>query len=394
MTGQLGFDVWVTERSGDGFFGFVGLDTDGFVVWGLNMSQAQYSSRIGDLPAHVLAQYADHSFVLLVQGDTQLRRVDARGVALGEEWATPQPRACSALTHEAFLLSNATDGAVLTIQHQISEFEHALPDGTTQTASVLAQKLVRWDPSTGDMATMFDILDELDPATQTTWVDPFFPGSLSCTDDDGLYQTVVVEDFTHCNSASAGVDDNFIFSSRATSAVFSIADDGSGEVQWVVTPNDPVIPSDFAFSDEASKFYNQHFVRQLDSGNLLMIDNGNTRPSGHVADSYWSRAVEYTLDFDTGAIELVWEFAPPDTYTSEGGSIDVLANGNRLVHFPFIDLDGPTFVAHVHEVDAESAREVANMTVPWFANSSMSDTPTRGIALASIAGEAKVSGGR
>lgn len=391
VSGSLGFEVYVTERAGSGLTGFVGIDAEGYVVWGLNISDTVYNSEIGDLPAHVISQYADHTFVVLTQGTLQLQRVDARGVRVGDAWSTPESLGCSALSHEAFLTGNASDSPVLTIQHEISEFERPLPDGNgTTTMTVLAQKLVRWDPGTNEMTTLFDVLDQLDPLTQTVWVDPFFPGLLTCTNDDGEFATYDVEDFTHCNSgAVSAYDGNLLFSSRAASTIFSISSDG--DLEWTLTPNDPIIPSDFAFDNEKSKFYNQHFVRQLENGNILLMDNGNSRPSSHADGEYWSRAAEYSIDMDTGAVTLEWEFRPPNTYTSEGGSIDLLDNGRRLVHFPFIDT-GSGFVSYVYEADADTAEVSGNLTIPWLGNNSATDTPTRGVAFKSIDGEKPTDG--
>lgn len=118
-------------------------------------------------------------------------------------------------------------------------------------------------------------------------------------------------------------------------------------------------------------------------------------------DSSFSRAVEYELDFDTGLITKVWEFAPEGIFSVEGGSIDQLEvkssvppgpvlsfwlsdlmlscrvqNGNRLVTFPFVTQGGAD-TALVFEVNSDG-KAVANITVPWLSNSSVYDTPTRG----------------
>ena len=61
-----------------------------------------------------------------------------------------------------------------------------------------------------------------------SWEDPFFPGSLDCTADDGVFGTYTMSDFSHCNSAATGNQDNYLLSSRATSTVISIAKDGLG----------------------------------------------------------------------------------------------------------------------------------------------------------------------
>ena len=84
----------------------------------------------------------------------------------------------------------------------------------------------------------------------------------------------------------------------------------------------------------------------------------------------------------------MWEFAPSGIFTVEGGSIDALKNGNRVVHFPFIvpDTSSTQYYSNVYEVDSDG-NEVATMFIPWLGNSSEYDTPTRGMSVDSIFGE-------
>ena len=49
--------------------------------------------------------------------------------------------------------------------------------------------------------------------------------------------------------------------------------------------------SNFTFVNDGEMFYNQHHVTYLDNGNILLIDNGNMRPT----DGSWSRAAECVL---------------------------------------------------------------------------------------------------
>ena len=333
------------------------------MVWALNISSTDYESVIGDLPSHAIAQFPeDHSYAVLCQGKQQLTRYDASGEQIGDAWAPAYDSSCGALSHEVFIDTSSERSQVLSLMHDVVAF-----DGTP-TEYTLGQKLVKWDHLNNTMTDEFSIFDVMDPRTVVSWEDPFFPGQLECTNDEGVYGDYEMSDFTHCNSAATGSDDNYLVSSRATSTVLSIAKDGSG-VQWTITTDDIGITSNFTFVDESDMFYNQHFVRQLDNGNIVMIDNGNTRPSTRrraraarslqdaegvapdgeapynpsaqesvegVTDdsSSFSRACEYALDFDDMTIELVWEFAPSGIFTVEGGSIDALSNGNRLITFP------------------------------------------------------------
>lgn len=376
--GTFGYDVYVTERAGDGFHGFLGFDSTGYVVWGMNFTQDDYFSTIGDLPSHAIDQYPDYTYVMLLQGSKQMYRMDATGKAIGDAWGPEFKNGCSALTHEAFIDKNINPESdiVLSIQHELVNVSGTTSDYT------LAQKLVTWNHATNKMEDLFNILDVLDPVTQSVWEDPLFPGYFGCTQDDGVFDYYSMSDFTHCNSAATGIDGNYILSSRATSTIYSIYADGRG-LQWTISSSDDTIESDYSFIKDREKFYNQHFVRQIDNGNIIMIDNGNTRPPSQFSSSSYSRAVEYELT-SKNKLELVWEFLPGQ-FSLEGGSIDLLSNGNRLVTLPYVEMDG-AYVSVVYEVDS-NGDQVANMTLPWLGNLSMYDTPTRGLALDSVNGE-------
>ena len=97
------------------------------------------------------------------------------------------------------------------------------------------------------------------------WEDPFFPGFLSCTQDDGSYGTFQMTDFSHCNSAAVGTRNNYLVSSRATSTVISVARDGSG-VQWAVSSSvdlTSTVNTTLAFPDMEMMWYNQVSPRTL-----------------------------------------------------------------------------------------------------------------------------------
>src|SRR6202022_1004502 len=63
--------------------------------------------------------------------------------------------------------------------------------------------------------------------------------------------------------------------------------------------------SDFGFPTTADKFYHEHFVRMLENGNLLMLDNGNGRPSSE--GGQYTRAWELELDWGSMTATKVWE---------------------------------------------------------------------------------------
>lgn len=100
VEGSPGYATYVTERAGEGFYGFVGIDSAGYVVWGANFSYGDYVSTIGDLPSHAIDQFPDHSFAVLLQGSKQLFQMQPNGAIVDDPWHPTYPSACSALTHE------------------------------------------------------------------------------------------------------------------------------------------------------------------------------------------------------------------------------------------------------------------------------------------------------
>ena len=56
--------------------------------------------------------------------------------------------------------------------------------------------------------------------------------------------------------------------------MWSLRADGSG-AQWTLSSS---LPRDFAFENEAAKFYHPHSVEQLPTGDVLLLDDGNDRP--------------------------------------------------------------------------------------------------------------------
>lgn len=134
----------------------------------------------------------------------------------------------------------------------------------------------------------------------------------------------------HANTISIGPAGNVLTSYRYTNEVLSIAP-GWGEIEWRLGgPN-----SDFTFPDETDKFYHQHTPYQRANGNIVMFDNGNTRPGGE-----YSRALELELDFTNMTAKKVWEYRhDPDIFTSLGSNIELLDNGNTLVNFGFTRSD-------------------------------------------------------
>ena len=131
-------------------------------------------------------------------------------------------------------------------------------------------------------------------------------------------------DFDHPNSIDFDSDGNYIVSFRRLSQVLKI-DATTGEVIWRLGGR----RGEFAvLNDPLGGFSEQHSVRRLANGHLLLYDNGGEHQPKQ------SRAAEYELDLATKTARLVWEYRPePAIYTPGGGAVQRLENGNTLVSF-------------------------------------------------------------
>lgn len=372
LEGSFTFDVLVIDQSFVGFHGFVGLDFAGYVVWGLNFSSSEYMSQINDLPAHAMDTIEQGTIAVLTQGTKQMSMVAPEGDVQSSLAIDDGGTSCGALSHEAFVYVDDMATRVLTFQHELNAV-------TGKDKLQLSQKLVSWDMSRNVLDDHYDLIDFFDPVTDSYYDDPSFNGTMRCTrgNQGRDIQTWPLDDFLHCNSASTGNNEDFIVSSRGTSTIMSLNKDGSG-LRWRLSS---VGESNFTFENDAGKFYNQHYVRQRENGNLIMIDNGNQRPEGQ-----WSRAVEYNLNMVTMEASVVWQFVPENVYTPEGGSVHVLSNSNRIVFFPFVGNPSGNVIG-LYETNAYGNLE-GYMFLPWLATDASLDAPSRAFVMNSIKGEA------
>lgn len=131
--------------------------------------------------------------------------------------------------------------------------------------------------------------------------------------------------------------------------------------------------SDFAFPNASDRFYHQHYVRMLDNGNLLLLDNGNGRPAAE--GGLYTRALELALDWDSMTASKVWEYrhqigttggVPVYKYADKVGAAHRLDNGNTLVLFGS-DIDPATLAGRNPQtftlVEADSNPEAGAVAV-------------------------------
>lgn len=148
---------------------------------------------------------------------------------------------------------------------------------------------------------------------------------------------------THTNSVEPDNDGNILLSNRAISEIIKI-DRNTGDVIWRLGGK----RNQFTFLNEHLEnsplyFTNQHDIKRVANGNVTLFDNGNQHKP------QYSRAVEYKLDEVKKTATLVWEYRhTPDLYTSANGSVQRLANGNTLIGWGDVGLNGKTSLTEVH----------------------------------------------
>jgi hypothetical protein len=183
-----------------------------------------------------------------------------------------------------------------------------------------------------------------------------------------------IEEWTHANSLQVAPTGEILQSVRHLDTVIAISP-LFDHIAWRIGR----FHSDFAFPNPGDQFYHEHFVRMLDSGNLLLFDNGNGRPAAE--GGQYSRALELALDWNSRTATKVWEYrhrlsssggAPVYKYADKVGSAERLENGNTIIMFG-ADIDPVTLLTRDPQtytlVEADGSPEagavaVADMQIP------------------------------
>ena len=149
-------------------------------------------------------------------------------------------------------------------------------------------------------------------------------------------------EWMHGNSIEVDYDNNLIISNRKSSEIIKI-DRETGNVIWIMggPTNEFTI-----LNDDLNGVSWQHDVSRLENGNILIFDNGNYHTP------HTSRAVEYEIDETNKIATLVWEYQNPYNYKSKAmGSAQRLPNGNTLINWGTIQIEGTNLGANIMEVD-------------------------------------------
>ena len=213
------------------------------------------------------------------------------------------------------------DDKVLYIANEIIEIDDTANGGDPATR-VLVESLREWDQSNHVTREIWNSLDHYSTDTRGNWRgDPV--------------------SWLHANSLQIGPRGNYIVSLRSLSQVISISPSGKS-IEWKLGGPD----STYEFRDPGDRFYREHTATELPNGNILIFDNGQTRPEEEGGE--YSRALELTLNtYELTAVK-VWEYRPdPDVFAPSRSSAFRLDNGNTLINFETNDSDPPRLMVEV-----------------------------------------------
>jgi hypothetical protein len=196
----------------------------------------------------------------------------------------------------------------------------------------------RWDLSTGTDEVVWDLFHFLDPLTERTESSNSDPTSNSnqVSPFPCAGTSLQIQEWMHGNSLQVAPTGVILMSVRQLDTVIAISPQFD-RIVWRIGR----FASDFAFPNPNDKFYHEHYVRLLESGNLLMFDNGDGRPASQ--GGQYSRALELALDWDSMTATKVWEYrhqvgstsagSPVSKYADKVGTAQRLENGNTIVWY-------------------------------------------------------------
>jgi hypothetical protein len=134
-------------------------------------------------------------------------------------------------------------------------------------------------------------------------------------------------EYAHINSVFEDFDGNLIMSFRHVSQVVKVARP-SGQIMWRLGGR----TNQFQFvNDPFSNICGQHTVSRLDSGNILLFDNGQNCWPIVAERGETTRVAEFQLDEQNMTAELVWSYSDPNIINLFAGSAQRLPNGNTMI---------------------------------------------------------------
>lgn len=131
-------------------------------------------------------------------------------------------------------------------------------------------------------------------------------------------------DYHHVSSVAVGPSGEIIVSFRNLDTIMALDANGTGPT-WVLSSafssdelreTMPKHATVFSFERDADRFYSAHSVQQLANGDVMLIDDGNSREGCSSRNNYmgcFSRAIIYSLNFTSSVAKVSWQFEDPTT---------------------------------------------------------------------------------
>lgn len=355
-----------------GFTGYVALDLHSAdapqIVWYYSNAQSKASGTTRVDPVNSIVQEHNGDFLFADAGsgppplaaDTIYRQITPAGEITAESAVncaiTPPPSDFAA--HKRWMWAHGNDsleqllpgadgvrGTVLHLAKIVKDpfFDAGLaPRGARLQTGI---GIRRWRPATGDDELVWDPFKFINPLKERTNATNSDPGanSDSVSPFPCAGSSITAQEWMHSNSLQIAPSGVILMSVRILDTVIAISPHFE-RIAWRIGR----FESDFSFPNPSDKFYHEHFVRMLENGNLLMLDNGNGRPASEGGP--YSRALELSLDWDSMTATKVWEYRHPVIgtdgssaykYADKVGTAQRLDNGNTIVLFG-ADIDPAT----------------------------------------------------
>jgi len=346
IKGTPTYNLLLLDYNCDNFNGIIAIDSEGFIVWYFQNDNQVFTLAQEDnfnIVFNELSQNVGYTMKEIAPDGVTVHSIDDK-FADGSLCA-PHGR----WNHEMLLQPG---GKVLTIGADIRTVNVDGKD-TLQTGGTIEQ----WDISKGTVTRMVSLFDLLNAATDRT-ADSNLTTGFFWQGAQGQFAGTV-EDWTHTNSLDVLPNGDILVSNRHLNQLIAIKPDFSG-IDWRLGGQG----SDFAFPNPADQFYHQHYARMLPNGDILLFDNGNTRPDNEGGE--YSRAEELKLDFNTMQATKVWEYRnTPDIFSSAVGSTIRLDNGDTVVDFGVDPINENPSVFTIVEADATgSAVAITTLSSP------------------------------
>jgi arylsulfate sulfotransferase len=209
----------------------------------------------------------------------------------------------------------------------------ALPNGHWIALCQIAKDFDNLEGISGTTQVVGDALVDIDPNGNVVWAWSSFDHL-----DVNRHPYFGLPDWTHSNALVYTPDGNLLLSMRAQSWVLKIDyanGSGAGDILWKLGED-----GDFTLAggDPSQWFYSQHYPNLLSTNGsvmtLALFDNGNYRTysdglfcGSPSVPGCFSRATMFQVDESTRLATLLWQDLP-GFFSSWGGSIGVLSNGN------------------------------------------------------------------